>query len=343
MPRPGIFALIVVTISLVSRQLQAEAALVVLVRPAAQSPIVSEAITRIRGELVADGFEVSIVDAPTAADPEWVLGRARQQTSAAATVGLFLQADAKAAEVWVIDRLTSKTVTRTIDLTTSPAGSAPEVLARRSVELLRASLLEVLVEKREETVPRPGAHDKVSRWAERGLEPRQSRWGIEAGAQVLGGFGGVGSASMPVGRVRFGIVRQLAVRLTLSGLGTRPRVESAQGSATVSQELGLLELVGEITPRGWLTPSVSLGTGAYHIGVDGSATWPYTGLRGDRFAFAVDTGAGLALSITASFALSLEAHATLVTPYPVIRFLDASAVEIKNPLLSGVLTLTGWP
>jgi hypothetical protein len=339
--RPGIFALLVLAMSLVTRPLRAEAVLVVLVRPPEQSAIVSEATTRIRGELAADGFEVFDVQAPPGASPEWVLSRARQPTNAAATVALFLHADAKAAEVWVVDRLTNKTVVRTVDLATSPAGSAPEVLARRSVELLRASLLEVLVDTKEQVALRHETRAKASRWAERALEPRPPRFGVEAGALFLASFGDVGGAWMPVGRVRFGFVPRVAFRLTLSGLGTRPRVESAHGSASVGQALGLLELVGEITPPSWLTPSVSLGAGAYHVDVEGSAMWPYTGLKGETSAFAVDTGAGLALSLASSFALSFEVHATVVTPYPVIRFLDDDAAEIQNPLVSGVLTLTG--
>jgi hypothetical protein len=341
MRRWGIIALIVLMTSLVSRQLPAESALVVLVRPPTQSAIVTEAITRIRGELVADGFDVSVVNAPIGTDRALVLARANQQMSAAATIGLFLQPDAKAAELWVIDRLTNKTVVRSIEMAQSPAASAPEVMARRAVELLRASLLEILVEAQEKPVASPGPRAKASRWVTRALEPSQSRWGVEAGAQVLAGFGGIGAAVMPVGRVRIILGRHLVTRLTLSGLGTRPRVESAEGSATVSQELGLLELIGELAPQAWLKPSVSVGAGAYHIGVEGSATSPYAGLDGDRFVFAADAGAGLALPITSSFALSLEGHAILVTPYPVIRFLDMDSARRSNPMLSVALTLVG--
>jgi hypothetical protein len=335
------FALVLVTISLVSRNLQAESALVVLVRPGTQSAVVSEAITRIRGELVADGFEVLVVDAPPDADPASMLARADQQADAAATLSLFLQADAKAAELWVVDRLTNKTVVRRVEIAPSPNGSGPEVLARRSVELLRASLLEILVDAQEKprTSSAPRAH--ASRWAEQALEPRSSSWGVEAGAQVLAGFGGVGAAVMPVGRVRFALGEQLVARLTLAGLGTRPRVEAAGGTATVSQELGLLELVGGIAPLSWLRSSISLGAGAYHVGVDGSATPPYASLSGDSFSFAADTGVALALSLSSSLALSLEGHAILVTPYPVIRFLEVDVAEIGNPLLCGALTLVG--
>jgi hypothetical protein len=266
------------------------------------------------------------------------LARADQHGSAAATLGLFLRADAASAELWVVDRLTSKTVVRSVELRDSQSGHAPEVLARRSVELLRASLLEILVGARERPVEPPGPRAKASRWVAQSLEPRPSRWAAEAGAQVLG-VSGIGNAVMPIGRVRFALNRRFGARLTLAGLGTRPRVESLAGSATVSQELGLLEVVAELVPQGWLMPSVSVGAGGYHIGVLGSATSPYAGLSGDRFVFAADAGAGLALELSSSFSLALEGHAILVTPYPVIRFLEADPARIGNPLLSATLTV----
>ena len=109
--------------------------------------------------------------------------------------------------------------------------------------------------------------------------------------------------------------------------------------ATVSQALGLFELVGEVAPDSLLRPFASLGVGAYHIGVEGTASAPYSGKSGERFVFAADTGAGLALSINAAFSLSLEGHLTLVTPYPVIRFLDEDPVVANNPRASAALAM----
>ena len=84
--RPSILALIVFASLLLTRQAQAESALVVLVRPSAQSAIVDEAITRIRGELVAAGFDVSVIDAPPGSDPASVLEHANLRMDAAATI-----------------------------------------------------------------------------------------------------------------------------------------------------------------------------------------------------------------------------------------------------------------
>ena len=332
---------VTMTILLGSRSSWADSALVVLVRPSAQSTVVNEAILRIRGELIADGFEVAIVDAPPGLEPASVLRQTDQQTGATATLGLFLRADATAAELWVVDRLTNKTVVRSVEISKSSTASAPEVLARRSVELLRASLLEILVDTQKRPTLSPAPRAQASRWVARALEPRRSSWGVEAGAQVLGGFGGVGPAILPVARGRVALGDRFAARLTLSGLGTRPHVEALEGTATVSQALSLLELIAEVAPDSWLRPSVSVGAGAYHISAEGRAAWPYQAFEPGRCEFAADVGAGLSLPLTSAFAFSFEGHAILVTPRPVIRFVEVDTAEIKNPLLSGAFTLVG--
>jgi hypothetical protein len=202
-------------------------------------------------------------------------------------------------------------------------------------------LLEILVDAQKRSTVRQAPRAQASRWVAQALEPRRSNWGVEAGAQILGGFGGVGTAILPVARGRVVLSDRFAARLTFSGLGTRPHVQAAEGTATVSQAVGLLEVIGEIAPQSWLKPSVSVGAGAYHISAEGSAAWPYEAFDPGRWAFAADAGAGIALSLTSAFALSLESHATFVTPRPVIRFVEVEAAEIKSPLLSGALTLVG--
>jgi hypothetical protein len=339
--RVVIAAAISLGILLASRRADADSALVVLVRPPTQSAVVSEAITRIRGELIADGFTVSIVDSPPGSDPASLLASVDRQTGAAATLGLFLHADASSADLWVVDRLTNKTVVRSVEMTRSPSSSLPEVLARRSVELLRASLLEILVDAQKRHPEKPAPSAQASRWAAQALEPRRSRFSVAAGAQVLAGFGGVGGAVMPVARGRIDVGERLGLRLSLSGLGTRPHVSAAEGSATVSQAVGLFELIGEIAPQFWMRPYVSLGAGAYHVTGEGLAAAPYQGRTAGAFAFATDLGVGVALPLTSTFAISLEGHTMLITPRPVIRFLRVETADVPNPLLAGALTLVG--
>lgn len=341
--RRALFFLVAMTLSCAKDAFAADSALVVLVRPRAENVLVDEAITRIKGELIADDFEVSVADAPPGSDPISILAQATRTTDAAVTLGMFLEEDATAAELWVVDELTQKTVVRRVGIGRTPAGNVPEVLARRAVELLRASLLEILLDARKRKAPpAPGPRAQASRWVERALEPSAQRFGVEAGVQVLGGFGGVGAAVLPVARLRAALDERWRARLTLSGLGTNPEVEAVEGTATIAQEFALLELVFEMSPAPWIRPAFSLGAGAYHIEAEGNAAWPYAGIESDRYAFAADAGLGFALPVTSSFAIAFEGHALLVTPYPVIRFLGVEKAETGRPIVTGGLALVGW-
>src|SRR5204862_6736978 len=65
---------------------------------------------------------------------------------------------------------------------------------------------------------------------------------IEAGLSRLDSLdGGPGAALVPLVRLRAALSPVLGARLTLAGLGTRPRVDSALGTATVRQDLALVE------------------------------------------------------------------------------------------------------
>src|SRR5207237_10601109 len=89
------------------RESRASSGRVALARPALADPTIVEAMNRIRGELVAEGFEVVVVDAPAAPDQ----GSPGDPT-AIATIGLTVDEGTHVAELRVVDRLTNKVVIR---------------------------------------------------------------------------------------------------------------------------------------------------------------------------------------------------------------------------------------
>ncbi|KYF67146.1 hypothetical protein [Sorangium cellulosum] len=328
-----------------------EPARVVLVRPGAADPSISEALIRIRGELVADGFDVELLDAQSASAPRPTMDDAGQQAGSAALIGLFLAPDGQAAELWVVDPRTNKTLVRRIDTRGEAREHIVEVLAVRAVELLRASLLELLMSSRRAAAPAaappPGkmSPQEPSR-AERSLDPpRRSMWGVELGGGLLASPGGIGPALLLVARLRVappGPSGRLEARLSLAGLGTAPRVAGPQGSATVQQRLGLVELAALPWPELRLRPRFSVGLGALHVAVDGEASWPYRGTHDARWAFAADAGAGVEFGIVRRLDVVVEAHALVAHPYPVIRFVETEAASGARPALLGTLSLVGW-
>jgi hypothetical protein len=96
---------------------------------------------RLVGELSALGFEVVAVAVDPGTDagrePLEELARERQAVAALRVVPL-----SGGVEVWIVDRVTGKTVLREV-VTAGEGETVEEVVALRSVELLRASLMEI--------------------------------------------------------------------------------------------------------------------------------------------------------------------------------------------------------
>ncbi len=318
---------------------------VALVRPATANASVSQALTRIQGELTADGFDVVFVDSPGDADQASSLGDAGRDTGALASIGLFVDPQGRTAELRVIDRLTNKAVIRRTPIDETDTAKAAEVLAVRAVELLRASLLELLIESDTPAPTRARAADAriATKWAAQALRhERPPRWGFELGTAVFTSFGGIGPALLGVFRGRFALVPALAIRATIAGLGTAPRVEAPTGSATVTEDVGLLELVATPWTNTSFRPSFSLGVGTLYSRVEGDTDFPYVDRRSSQWALAADAGAGLQVQMGPRLAASLEAHALLANPYPVVRFLDDDAARGGQPSIFATLTLVGW-
>ncbi len=96
---------------------------------------------RLRAELESAGFEVVIVRVEQPASRDQLEATARRTESFAA-IALIRPAGGEAVDVWVIDRVTGKTVLRRIEAPTASAETG-SILAVRAVELLRASLIEL--------------------------------------------------------------------------------------------------------------------------------------------------------------------------------------------------------
>src|SRR6476469_9116083 len=125
----------------------ARAASVIIVRPANSPPVMVETLVRLRGELISAGFEPDIVDgAPRAgsgpADSRADLEQLAVRRGADAVVAIVGDLAPDSVEVWVIDKVTGKSVVRRVPFEpTAPRASG--TLAIRAIELLRSSFLEI--------------------------------------------------------------------------------------------------------------------------------------------------------------------------------------------------------
>ena len=311
---------------------------VVLLDSTGSGPTARDCVTRIRAELVAGGFEVSVVDPGPRADPISIAEVMEQQPGAVATVALVGEPDQPGAELWILDRIGPAPVVRRVQAASEDREHLPEVLAIRTIEILRASALKLLVES---TRAAPSVVVEAAPPAAP-APPRPRAFGLEAGVSLLDSVGGAGVAALPLARLRARFGDWMFARLTVAGLGTRPRVDSTVGSASLNQSLGLVELALALRPGRRLRPTFALGGGAFHFESEGVGTYPSQGVHRSRFTGAVDAGVGLLANVSAAVSLAFEVHALVALPHPKVRFFDVDAATLAYPALLASLTMVAW-
>jgi len=328
---------------------------VFLVRTNSSTASAKEAMNRMQGELAAEGFDVSFVDSAAGEVPSLPAGEDTNSVS----IELVVDADEQAAELRVIDHLTNKTVIRRTKIEAQEASQVAQVLSVRAVELLRASLMELLIRSRPRSAVEASppvdvaAARKASTWAAGELQlQRESTWGFDAGGAGLVGFGGIDPALLGVIRVRLLLGRAFQLRATAAGLGPTtniapPSAAAQHSGATVSQNFGLFELVATPWSDAALAPVISLGGGPFNAAVNGINPRGFTAFTKSHWTAALDAGVGLRFRLSDSFDLDLEAQALLTLEQIVTSFAvpDGSQVEgpgISQPSLFGSLTIVGW-
>lgn len=319
----------------------ARAASVVLVRPSDPSSSIAEALARVRGELVAEGFEVALMDGQPGGDSRpWLeqLARSRGADAVVAIEGALLP---DSVEIWVIDRVTEKSVVRRVPFR-SEAERAPKTFAIHTLELLRASFLEIALAPNLRIDQKPGVPPAVSRFAQGEPTPSAPSFGVEIGGAAVVGFDGGGASVLPVLRLDWAPRRSWLVQATLAGLGSRPTVEDQAGSATVRQELALAGVAYRWGgARAW-RPKASLALGLLHTAADGHGNPSFHGRAAEQWSFLVDAGIGVGLPIRERFDASLAVHAQLAEPYPAVRFDKNTVATSARPSVLLVLTLGAW-
>jgi len=311
---------------------------VILLQPAAASPAVRRSLARIGDELSADRFHVVLADPDTAGGPGAVIESATRAAEAGTAVVLFGDPDTGQAELCIVRRNDRRTAVRRAMVVDDDPERMPETLARRALELLRATALELSIGI--EPAPRP---DKP-RSPEADVRPSVSApvaplaiVTVDLGLATWASIEGPPPAVAPVGRIALRLADWAWARITAAGLGTRPTVETPYGSATLAQTVALAEAVAVFRGDKRLRPFVSIGAGALNVAVSGTGAAQYEGRAPQRWAAAFDGGVGVALVVRSRAALVTELHGLVAAPHPVVRFVDTHAATIGYP--SVILTV----
>jgi hypothetical protein len=215
------------------------------------------------------------------------------------------------------------------------------VLAIRAMEVLKASALKALMEA---TRARRATAPAVPATLDAAPPPAEAKRpvGIEGGLSVLQSVGGPGPAALPLGRLRVWLGDRVFARLTLAGLGSRPRIETPIGFVSVVQSFGMAELAVALRPGARWRPTFDLGAGALYVHTDGEGVWPYAGLGQTRWTTALEAGVGVLAVLEPHVSLAFEIHALLAVPHPKVRFYDIEDATLVFPAVLASLTMVAW-
>jgi hypothetical protein len=321
----------------------ARAASVLIVKPADEPPVMVETLVRLKGELTSAGFDAEIVEAGDGSRAGLEQLAARRKADAVVAIVGDLSPDS--VEVWVIDKVTGKSVVRRVPFEPT-AAQASKTLAIRAIELLRSSFLEIDLaardrnDLRQDERPPPPA---VVRFVEmQRPAPRTETFGVEVGAAAMVSLDGIAPALMPLVRFDWSLRSWFLAQAALAGLGTRPTVESDGGSAQVAQAYGLVGGSFRFRPGTRLRPFAGLSAGVLRTAVEGHPDTPNQGHALTRWSFLVDAGAGALLRLPDRFYLALAVDAQLAEPYLAVRFLDTVVATSGRPNLLLSFAVGAW-
>jgi hypothetical protein len=323
----------------------AESGRVAVVASASDEPVFASALLRIQGELIAEGFDV-VIEERTSSETRQDLASAAQRAGALAAIGLRYEPETLEVELTVVDRLTEKMLVRRAPLGASE-GSNAEVLAVRAVDLLRASLLELLAPPRAPLPPPPPALRKqqvqAQRFARSALpsEPRRETC-VDLGVGLLLSPSGIGPAIVPILRVQRRLFEPLALRLEVAALGSKPIVNGSHASVRVGQEFAELGLLVSLWSTQALRFNGAVAGGVLHTTAEGQSDWPYRAQKSSLWSALFDLGLGVDVHLTSWLGLRFESHALLANPYPVVRFEQREYAHSGAPSLLETAAVTGW-
>lgn len=331
----GLLALVLLSCTTLRARATPLRELVIVLQPTHASPASRQTFSRIKDELSADRFRV-VLAAPSAGSADaTVIESSTRHVDRGAIIALFGEPETGEVELCIIRRAGRRTAVRRAVVVENP-DRMPQLLSLRALELLRATALELSIEpddgsERETGSPQPDTSPPVS--APIAVPDQPKTFTIDLGIAGLQSVKGPPPSLAPIARLALELTGCLHARLSVLGLGTRPRVATANGSATITQDLALLELTAVLRAAQRLRPMASLGSGLLSVKATGTGKPPYEGREAQQWSAAIDAGLGAALAFRSRAAVVAELHALLSLPHPVVHLLDVRSGTLAHPSL----------
>jgi hypothetical protein len=339
-------AAVVLALALATHPSRAEPPHVVLVGHASEDP----ALARLRAELEALGFQVVEVPAPAEPPAREALEATARAAGAVAAVRLAPASTGRGVEVWIVDRVTGKTVLREVVASASAAD-----LAVRVVELLRASLLEMdaphpsrgevppPVELRTFTQPAvaplpvspPPAPAPAPARA-----PATWPWlGAMVGGAVVGSPGGVPIGGLVDARLRWMHFKRFGLSAGALIPTTAGTIKTSIGAADLHQGLaggGVRVELG--SAAGTWRPSLEAGLSAAWLATQGTAASSGLTVLGKTVVSAAPYArAGLASALAPWIAVRADVLAAAALRRMSVNFTSTEVARWGQPILGGSL------
>jgi hypothetical protein len=285
------------------------------------------ALLRLRAELALAGFDLLLTEETAWPPSRDEMERLARERSAVAALALIPREDGAATEIWVVDRVTGKTVVRVFTAARPGHGDEPELLAVSVVETLRATMMEINLARPAggEVAPPPEVRALVA--------PEPRRFAVRIGSGI--GYNREGShTAWQLGlavtvalspRLRFGI--DGALPLTSAG------VTGPEGQADVRLWLAGPFLEVSLTdPTARVDLTVGAGVWAALLRMRGNAAAPYMGVDADVTTVMPHADIGLRWRVGRRVGIGGVLAIAVATPEAVVRFSGRDAARWGRPL-----------
>ena len=287
-------------------------------------------LPRLRGELASAGFDLVVVP-----PPHWPPTRQEIETltrQRGAIAGITLVEEGAAVEIWVVDRVTNKTVFREIIGGTEQFRD--DALAIRFVETLRATLMEIeqpRAEPGELPVP-PEVHKLLTRAPSRFSIGLRGAVGYSPGGVGTTEHLGISLMGSPAPRFDFAI----DVLFTPG----RAIVRGAEGQTSVHLSLVGVSFRGcPIDPSGPVRLWLGAGASVAWMSMTGEAIAPYGNAQVTTTSMLAHADVALRFPITRRIGWGPSAAFAISMPGVAVQFADRRVATWGRPLWLGSLAV----
>lgn len=310
----------------------------------------AEAVTRLRGELLAMGMQAVVQEVPATSQQPARDGRARSLYDADAVMDVSANAADLVVEIWI--RAEAGEPFRWVTLTEERrTQNAPEKLAIRAAEALHSRFVEAdltpgtahasATEATAVNLPAIPVVADAPRASELPTSVSRSPR-LAVGGVVLAPTRGFSPSIMPLLRLEWPLWASLSPYISVAGLGNESNVAGADGGASMSWSYGVIGASYYFAELGMLEPFMAVAVGAQYSSIEGRAEAPLQVHDTQRWVGLSELSLGAMVPLSPRYYLTIAGHAQFTAPSIVVHVLDDVAAVSGRPNWGGSFAAGVW-